>query len=83
MKVIFTKSDGDVIVEKLYVSTGSVLLETVGCSEDVSVRDQRSSTPPSGPALSRPEAQIGRPGELIHLSKLSTNDCPLEVCCFT
>ena len=74
MKQILTKSDCDIIKQILDVSIGSVLLETVGGSEDVSVRDERSSTPPRGPTLCRPEAQIGRPGELIHLSELSTND---------
>ena len=69
-KVIFTESDGDVVKHKLDVSTGSVLLETVGRSEDVPLTHQRASTPPSGSALCRPEAQIGRPGELVHLSEL-------------
>ena len=70
MKVIFTKSDGDIIIEKLDVSAVRVLLYTVGRSEDVPLTHQRASTPPSGSALCRPEAQIGRPGELVHLSEL-------------
>ena len=41
-----TQDNRDVVVEEEDVSLQSVLLETVGGSEDVTVRDERSSTPP-------------------------------------
>ena len=72
-----TQHYGDVVINIVDFPVRISLSETVARSEDVSVRDERSSTPPCGPALCRPQVQIGRPGELIHLSKLSSDDCRL------
>ena len=73
-----TQDNRDVVVEEEDVSLQSVLLETVGGSEDVTVRDERTPAPGSLPSLAGAEVEEDGPGELVHLSVVSSHNSLLE-----
>ena len=55
-------------------------LETVGCSEDVSVGDESSTTSVDLVGLGGSQEHQSSPGELSHLRLLAANDSELIIC---